>query len=64
VVTALARPFLLTAGTATISASVGVAIYPQHGGDLESIRASADAALYTVKEAGRNAYCFAQFGGR
>lgn len=56
VVTALARPFLLGAGEASISASVGVAIYPEHGEDPDSIRASADAALYAVKQAGRNAY--------
>lgn len=56
VVIALARPFLLGAGQASISASVGVAIYPEHGEDPDSIRASADAALYAVKQAGRNAY--------
>ena len=64
VVAALARPFLLDAGEAKLSASVGVAIYPQHGEDLETIRVSADAALYAVKQAGRNAYRFAPPGGR
>lgn len=64
VVAALDRPFLLDAGEAKVSASVGVAIYPQHGEDLESIRASADAALYAVKQAGRNAYRFAPPRGR
>ena len=39
-----------------MSASVGAAIYPAHGGDMESIRASADAALYAAKDAGRNGY--------
>jgi diguanylate cyclase (GGDEF)-like protein len=64
VVAALARPFLLAAGEACISASVGVAIYPQHGEDLESIQASADTALYAVKQTGRNAYRFCEPGCR
>ena len=54
VVAALAQPFALSGGEARISASVGVAIYPEHGADLEHIRANADAALYAVKAAGRN----------
>ncbi|MDE2440609.1 MAG: diguanylate cyclase, partial [Betaproteobacteria bacterium] len=60
VVAALARPFDLSCGAVSISGSVGVAIYPEHGGDLESIRACADAALYVVKEGGRNGYRIAE----
>ncbi len=62
VVAALACPFRLAAGEACVSASVGIAVYPQHGDDLESLRASADAALYAVKHGGRNAYRFAPHG--
>ena len=62
VVAALAQPFALAGGEARISASVGVAIYPEHGADLEHIRASADAALYAVKAAGRNGYRLAENG--
>jgi diguanylate cyclase (GGDEF)-like protein/PAS domain S-box-containing protein len=56
VVEAMVRPFFLSAGTVNISTSVGVAIYPRHGEDLETIRACADAALYSVKQSGRNGY--------
>ena len=59
-VAALGQPFILPGGEARISASVGVAIYPEHGADLEHICASADAALYAVKEAGRNGYRLAE----
>jgi GGDEF domain-containing protein len=41
-----------------------VAIYPAHGDDPDSLRASADAALYAVKQAGRNAYRFAPISTR
>ncbi|MBW4614329.1 MAG: EAL domain-containing protein [Desmonostoc vinosum HA7617-LM4] len=39
-----------------ISASVGVALYPIHGEDAETLVKHADAALYRVKLQGRNNY--------
>ncbi len=56
IVTGMAKPFMLAEGEVKISASVGAAIFPQHGDDVDKIKASADAALYIVKEAGRNGY--------
>ncbi|WP_295007680.1 diguanylate cyclase [uncultured Dechloromonas sp.] len=56
IVAVLLEPFAVSGGEARVSASVGAAIYPEHGGDMESIRASADAALYAAKDAGRNGY--------
>ncbi|ABS05534.1 GGDEF domain-containing protein [Kineococcus radiotolerans] len=51
VVTALREPFLLTAGPATIGASVGIA--PAAPGDAaEALLARADAAMYAAKRAG------------
>jgi len=52
----MAEPFHLDAGTAHISASIGLAIYPQHGTDSEQLQRNADKVLYEVKESGRNAY--------
>lgn len=37
-----------------ISASFGVAVYPQHGTDADSLLRAADEALYEAKKAGRN----------
>lgn len=37
-----------------ITASLGVAIFPGHGGSPEALLEAADAALYQAKEAGRN----------
>lgn len=39
--------------TASVGASVGVSIFPADGGDLDSLLAEADAALYAAKSAGR-----------
>lgn len=38
--------------------SIGIAIYPDHGGDAVEIVKRADAALYRVKERGRNGFSF------
>lgn len=56
IVGSLAQAFLLDAGEACISASVGIAIYPVHGEDMDVLKRNADAALYAVKAHGRNAY--------
>ena len=40
-----------------VGASIGVALYPRHGGDLESLLQAADAVMYRAKKAGKN-QCF------
>ena len=42
-----------------LSASVGVAVYPGHGTELDALIRSADRALYAAKDAGRNVVCVA-----
>ena len=56
IVAEFAEPFFLDAGTAHISSSVGMAIYPEHGGEAAELMQNADAALYAVKQDGRNGY--------
>ncbi|MFO1253454.1 MAG: GGDEF domain-containing protein, partial [Inhella sp.] len=51
---ALAQPFELEGQRVEISGSIGVALYPQHGQDAESLGRSADAAMYRAKRAGSN----------
>ncbi|MFN6582164.1 MAG: EAL domain-containing protein [Aulosira sp. ZfuVER01] len=41
-----------------ISPSIGIALYPLHGQDAETLIKHADAALYIVKSQGRNNYQF------
>ena len=52
----LARPFELGVGVGNISASIGIAMFPKHGTDSDGLLLHADAALYRVKEGGRNGY--------
>lgn len=57
IIQVLASPFLLDSGEASISASIGIAYYPDDGGsDLELLK-QADRAMYFAKAKGRN--CFA-----
>lgn len=39
-----------------ISASIGVALYPQHGTDFNSLYENSDSALYVAKDSGKNQY--------
>jgi len=58
IVDALHRPFDLDGIEATVGASVGISIYPEHGRDLEILLHKADAAMYRAKRQGRNNYQF------
>ena len=61
VLAALAQPFELEGGvTARISASVGAALFPDHGHDMTTLVAHADTAMYAAKNAGRNRFSWAE----
>jgi diguanylate cyclase (GGDEF)-like protein len=47
-------------GPGKISASLGVATYPQHADDPDALFQRADEALYVAKQSGRNRVCVAQ----
>jgi diguanylate cyclase (GGDEF)-like protein len=53
---ALLKEFTLNAYEIFISASIGIAIYPDDGKDVESLLKNADAAMYYAKSEGKNNY--------
>jgi diguanylate cyclase (GGDEF)-like protein/PAS domain S-box-containing protein len=44
---------------AFVTASIGIALSPEHGTNHEALLTSADVAMYAAKKAGRNGYMFA-----
>ena len=48
--------FKIEGHTLRITPSIGIAIYPDHGGDIETLLKHADTAMYESKRLGRNAY--------
>jgi diguanylate cyclase (GGDEF)-like protein/PAS domain S-box-containing protein len=54
----LAQPFDLGGNEAYISASIGIAAFPEDGDDAETLLKNADIAMYRAKESARNCYRF------
>ncbi len=52
---ALEQPFDLAGHCLTVSTSIGVALYPDHGHEEPELSKNADTAMYWAKKAGRNA---------
>jgi len=60
IITNLSKPFKLTqSDDVWIGASIGISLYPQHGGSSEILMDHSDKALYQAKDQGRG--CFAYF---
>jgi len=53
-----AAPFDLGGRETFVTASIGVATYPNDGEQAEALLKCADAAMYRAKESSRNAFCF------
>jgi len=49
-------PFTLQGHECRVTASVGVAVYPEHGTDEHTLLKHADMAMYAAKEKGKNNY--------
>jgi len=50
------EPMTIAGATVEVSASIGIALYPEDGADPETLLRNADSAMYRAKEAGRNTY--------
>ncbi len=53
---ALEEPFLIEGHPLVGTGSVGIAIFPQHGEDIETLMRHADIAMYTAKRSGPGRY--------
>jgi diguanylate cyclase (GGDEF)-like protein/PAS domain S-box-containing protein len=50
--------FVLHGRSLGVGCSIGISIFPDHGGDAETLLKHADAAMYRAKEIGRNNFQF------
>ncbi|BBE70442.1 putative bifunctional diguanylate cyclase/phosphodiesterase [Oharaeibacter diazotrophicus] len=53
----MAEPFSVAGQPVVLGCSVGIAVYPDHGGDRQSLVSHADMALYSAKDAGKGRPC-------
>jgi diguanylate cyclase (GGDEF)-like protein/PAS domain S-box-containing protein len=58
IVDTLCRPIAVGSGECRISASIGVAVFPDDGLSIEEVCKAADVAMYRVKHSSRNGYRF------
>ena len=56
VMQAVSQPYRIQDRDVSMTASVGVGIYPTHGEEVETLMKSADMALYEAKRTGKNDY--------
>jgi diguanylate cyclase (GGDEF)-like protein len=54
----MATPFQIGEHNLSVTASIGIALYPGDGEDMETLFKNADAAMYRVKREGRHGYRF------
>jgi len=52
----VAEPYDIDGHPASVSASVGIALYPEDGREMQTLIRAADTAMYQAKEHGRNTY--------
>ena len=58
VIEALAAPYILDQESARVSASIGIAIFPDDAEDLEGLTKASDQAMYMAKSKGRSCFSF------
>jgi diguanylate cyclase (GGDEF)-like protein len=55
-IAALREPYHIDGEASRIGASIGIALFPEHGTTIDDLLRQADAALYEAKRCGRNTY--------
>ena len=56
ILSVIAQPFMIEGNEVFSGCSIGIALYPHDGEDMDTLLKNADTALYHAKNAGRNTY--------
>ena len=56
VISALSEPLVVDKQNFQVGTSLGIALYPEHGTDADTLMQHADAAMYTAKRLGKNRF--------
>jgi diguanylate cyclase (GGDEF)-like protein len=57
-VNVLRESFTLSGNRYKLSGSIGIAVFPDHGEDVQTLLKNADIAMYQSKQAGKNCFTF------
>jgi diguanylate cyclase (GGDEF)-like protein len=57
IIRSASQPVEIGGRKVSLTVSVGITIFPEHGHTAEELLRNADAAMYTVKDSGRNSLC-------
>jgi len=58
IITGITAPVLVDDQELTVTASIGIALFPGHGTTIRDLLKHADEAMYAAKKQGRNRFCF------
>lgn len=64
ILAALSERFQVAGNELFVTASIGVSLYPGHGGDPHHLLKNADAAMYAAKQQGKNCYRYYATAGQ
>jgi len=54
----ITEPYELSGQDSRVTTSIGIAMFPEDGSDVQTLLKHADAAMYRAKESGKNRYAF------
>ena len=58
VIQLVSQPVIIKEQRVVVGASIGIALFPDHGEDMDQLIKQADKAMYSVKNAGKNGFRF------
>lgn len=56
IISNITKPYDINGNEVSVTCSLGISLYPQHGGTVDELTERADEAMYEAKNGGRNGY--------